>query len=634
MSLVKDSVTPGNPHYSEKAARAKTMSRNTATLAFGLNVPADQLAHNDDEMECFACHTSWTTSCGGCHLPIEANWKTERHHYEGGATRNFATYNPQVARDEMFHLGKQGDSQGARIAPVRSTSALILSSTNSNREKIYIQQPPIAASGYSSQAFNTHYPHTERKTETKTCTDCHLSKDNDNNAWMAQLLLQGTNFVNFVGYYAWVGEEGRVTGVNVTEWDEPQSVIGSYLQRYAYPDFFKAHQDRGRELPEAHSHSAGRANCVQMRGEYLYSAEGDKGFRVYDISGIANKGISQRIITAPFSPLGHDAHIDSRNATCVVLPTTQPVSPPRNEGDLMRVENQEQPFHPIYNYAVITDAEEGLILTDVNLFADGDARNNFVTRAVTWNEGGVLEGARHVTLGGHYAYVMAKQGLVVVNLDDPVKPQYVTTIPLNDGRASMLQFRYLFVTDADGLKTIDVTNPRTPRLVESNTIAMQDAHKVFVSRTYAYVAAGAQGLMIVDAKNPEKLKLYQQFTADGKLSDARDVIVASTNASLFAYVADGRNGMKILQLPSPSSQPNFYGFSPAPKPELIAWKGTRTPALALSRPLERDRGVDETGHQVAVFGRLGARPFNLKEQQQLYLDSSGKPWYVTDKVAK
>jgi hypothetical protein len=42
-------------------------------------------------------------------------------------------------------------------------------SPNNNREKIYIQQAPIAASGFSSQAFAPHYPHTERKTETKNC---------------------------------------------------------------------------------------------------------------------------------------------------------------------------------------------------------------------------------------------------------------------------------------------------------------------------------------------------------------------------------------------------------------------------------------------------------------------------------
>jgi hypothetical protein len=35
--------------------------------------------------------------------------------------------------------------------------------------------------------------------------------------------------------------------------------------------------------------------------------------------------------------------------------------------------------------------------------------------------------------------------------------------------------------------------------------------------------------------------------------------------------------------------------------------------------LERDRAVDESGNQIAVFGRLGARPFNLEEMQRLYL---------------
>ena len=71
---------------------------------------------------------------------------------------------------------------------------------------------------------------------------------------MAQLLLQGTNFVNFVGFNAWVGEEGRVTAVQVTEWDEPQAVIGSYLHRYAYPDWYAEHRQRGLRLPVAAPH--------------------------------------------------------------------------------------------------------------------------------------------------------------------------------------------------------------------------------------------------------------------------------------------------------------------------------------------------------------------------------------------
>ena len=73
--------------------------------------------------------------------------------------------------------------------------------------------------------------------DTKTCTDCHISKNDDNNAIMAQLLMHGTNFVNFIGRYCWVatGEHG-LAAVVVTERDEPQAVIGSSLHRLAYPD--------------------------------------------------------------------------------------------------------------------------------------------------------------------------------------------------------------------------------------------------------------------------------------------------------------------------------------------------------------------------------------------------------------
>jgi hypothetical protein len=594
------------------------------------------------------------TSCGGCHLPIEANWKTESHKYDGQVARNYATYNPQVARDDMFQLGRHMTTKGNMITPVRSSSALILSSTNINREHIYTQQPPISAIGFSSQAFAPHFPHTVRKTETKTCDDCHISAANDNNAIMAQLLLLGTNFVNFVGEHAWVGLDGGIEAVRVTEWSEPQAVFGSYLQKYAYPDFYKMHVERNhRELINwtrgkifdgkgsgetdptesivnpTHS-TGGPARCLQLRGEFLYVAEGHGGFRVYDVASIGNKDISEKIITAPFSPLGQDMHVGSRDATCVALPTDQPIAPQRNTPE-MRKMNQEQPFHAIYHYAVVTDAEEGLILVNVDTLADREPRNNFLHRAApAWNPGGVLNGARHVTLGGNYAYIAANAGLVVVDLADPLKPRLVATIALPDVRASALQFRYLFVTDARGLDVIDVTKLEHPHLVEGATFPLADARRIYVARTYAYVAAKKDGLVIVDVTNPERMKLYQKVTFNGALSDAEDVIVGSTNASLFAYVADGKNGFKVIQLTSPASQPNFYGFSPAPKPELIAWARTKTPALALSKGLDRDRAVDETGGQMAVFGRLGSRPFTRPEMERFFIDWRGEPYRVTD----
>ena len=651
--LTKDSVDPASPYFNIKSARAKLMSRSGAadgSFGFGPGVPQSDRAHPDGKIACFTCHLAWTTSCGGCHLPIEANWKTAVNHYEGEETRNFATYNPQVARDDMFQLGVHMTTKGHEITPVRSTSALVLSSTNANRERIYIQQPPISSPGFSSQAFAPHFPHTVRTKETKTCSDCHVSMAEDNNAIMAQTLLLGTNFVNFVGLNAWTGLEGGFEAVRVTEWDEPQAVIGSYLQRYAYPDYYRMHvEQNGRELKNwtrgqtlnplasGDSHpleqfrnitegTPGRVGCLQLRGEYMYVAQGKGGFHVYDVASVANKGVADPIISAPFAG---DAQVDTTNATCMALPTNQPIAPERNT-QLMRDANQEQPFLPIYNYAAITDSVEGLVLVNVNTFSDGEFRNNKLTRALTWNPDGVLNGARHIVLAGEVAYVAADKGLVVIDLSDPLKPRVAAVRTLVDARASALQFRYLWVTDRDGLKLFDVTDLRNPVAIAQGTVPLADARRVYVARTYAYVAAKGEGLVIIDVTRPRAPQIYQRVTLGGQLNDSEDVVVASTNASLFAYVADGRNGLKVLQLISPASQPNFYGFSPPPKPELIAWAKTASPALALSKGIDRDRAVDETGGQIAVFGRLGSRPFTRPEMERLFLIPGGGPYKVSD----
>ena len=282
VNLVKDTVTPGNPNYNIKAARAKLMSRNTGTLRSGQPGAAGNLAHGDDKMECYTCHTSWTPSCGGCHLPIEANWKTARHLYEGGETRNYAaSQSPGGARRHVPDWASRDRSpRQDRPLPLELGARPILDECKSRESMCSSHR---VGERLHPQAFNPHYPHTERKVETKSCTDCHLSEKNDNNAIMAQLLMYGTNFVNFVGYNAYVGGQGEINAVTVTEWDKPQAVIGSYLHRYAYPDWYQEHQKRGQELQHASRRaSAGDAECLQLRGEYLYVAEGarrDAGIR-------------------------------------------------------------------------------------------------------------------------------------------------------------------------------------------------------------------------------------------------------------------------------------------------------------------------------------------------------------------
>ncbi|HYN85405.1 MAG TPA: hypothetical protein VER32_09140 [Pyrinomonadaceae bacterium] len=662
-----DTVTPGRPDYNWRSHYAKTVRMNDEGMeTWGEPVPEEKdearLAHPDSKMSCFACHTSWMTSCFGCHLSMTANRKMPNRHNEGGDSRNFTSYNFQVLRDDVFMLGRDGTVTGNRVAPVRSSSAVLVSSQNQNREWIYSQQQTTSAEGFSGQAFNTHVPHTVRSRETMGCTDCHVSEANDNNAWMAQVLLQGTNFVNFIGRYVYVAAEHSLEVVPVTERDEPQAVIGSTLHKVAFPDNFASFVRSGRRLKTFYEHKGNpEVLQVQVRGEYAYVAAGRGGLRVYDVAQIDHKGFSERIVTAPVSPVGQKFYVDTKHAAAVAAPTTLAVDPARwrltAEGKWVSPEearrmldewrrlppderakrphplpNEEQPIHPLYGYVYVADHEEGLILVGAETLLDGDPMNNFLRRALTFNPGGALDGANNLTIAGAHAYVTTDRALVVINLDDPLRPRIVARFDspaVKHPKAVAVQFRYAFVVDEEGLKVFDVTDPSRARRVEGAHVPVADARDVYVARTYAYVAAGRDGVAIVDVERPEAPRLYRKFDAGGEINDARQVKVAMTNASLFAYVADGRNGLRVVQLTSPETMPTYAGFSPAPEPALVATFRTRGPALAVSKGLDRDRAADESGNQLAVFGRRGARPFTLEEMQRLYL-SGGRLRTVLD----
>jgi hypothetical protein len=634
-----DTIDPLSAHYNPKSAYAKTLQRDGKTWGGPVTAGAEPasgpnvlgyhsrraLAHDNGAMDCQICHTSWATSCFGCHLPMKANQRVPQNKFEGVTDRNFTTYNPQVVRDDVFMLGKDGTVKRNRMAVIRSSSAVVVSSQNANREWVYSQQQTISAEGYSGQAFNPHFPHTTSSAgTTKNCTDCHLSQNNDNNAWMTQLLGFGTGTVNFFGRYAYVGE-GRhgFHGVVWTEPDEPQAAIGSHLHSLAYPANYKKHVDAGALLTEAYEHSGHDIQDVVLRGEYLYTANGPGGFEVFDVANIDQKGFSERIVSAPVSPLGQRTRIHTKYATSIALPSTLALDPAREHIP----ENEEQLIDKFYAFVYISDREEGLVISNVATLVDGNPDNNFLkeSETVRFNPDGVLAGATFVAAAGHRLYMTTPRGLYVVDVSDPMHPRIAGELTngfLRNPRCVAIQFRYGFITDDDGLKIVDLTEPTRPVPIPRATVRLRHAGRLYVARTYAYVANGPEGLAIVDVENPERPFIDQMFNARGALNDTHAVQIGSVNASQFALVADGKNGLRVVQLISPDTVPGAQGFSPRPNPKLIATYRTKGEAICVSRGLERDRVVDETGGQTVVFGRRGSRPFHLDEMERFYRRST------------
>jgi hypothetical protein len=635
-----DTVTPGNIHFSEKSLRAKLITKDGSVDSA---MPQDDthLAHGNSTMTCYSCHTSWTPTCFGCHLQMTANARRPMLHNEGLLTRNYTSYNFQVLRDDIYMLGVDGTVTGHRIAPARSSCAVLVSSQNANREWLYYTQQTVSAEGFSGQAYSTFVPHTVRGKETKQCSDCHVSAANDNNAWMAQLLLQGTNFMNFMGRYVYVATgKGGLEAIAVAEHDEPEAIYGSDLQRIAYPDNFKKFVARHRRLSAIADHP-GNILDIQARGEYAYAANGPGGLRVYDIANIDNKGFSERVVTSPVSPIGQRFYVPTKNALAVASPSTLAIDPLRTR----LPENEEQGIHLLYGFLYVADKEEGLVIVGnpdlhakspgVGTLLDGNPANNFLHRAAAFNPGGILTGAKRITIAGTFAYILTEKSLVVVDLNNPLAPRVTANIgaPVLDAPAGIaVQFRYALVVDRQGVKVLDVTDLAQPKLVANALVPLEDARNIYIARTYAYVSAGKQGVAVIDMEKPETPKLDQLFDAAGQLNDVNDIKIGMVAASAFAFVADGKNGLRVLEIVSPWDDPaHFSGFSPRPVPKLIATAHTRGPALAISKGIDRDRAVDESGNQLAVFGRRGARPLNNAEIHSLYIHSrTGDPYAVTD----
>ena len=267
-----------------------------------------------------------------------------------------------------------------------------------------------------------------------------------------------------------MGDDG-FEAVAVTEWDEPQAVIGCTLHQLAYPDCFRQHEKRHRELEEAHHHH-GRARCgaCSCAASTSTRRRGRRGSRVFDVANVDNKDFSERIVTAPVSPLGQRTHVKTRDAAAVALPTNMPMAPWR-QTSAQYPENHEQPFAPIYRYAFIADREEGLVLVDVDTLSDGDPENNFLVRETiggqpSFNPGGALTGAEALAIAGDTIYVACDRGLVAVDVSDPQQPRVLATVSeLERPTSVQVQFRYAFVTDRQGLAVVDVTDPAKPRLV-------------------------------------------------------------------------------------------------------------------------------------------------------------------------
>ena len=310
--------------------------RRDRPLRFGPGVPDDELAHPDNEMACFTCHLSWTTSCAGCHLPIEANWRTTIHHYRGrgdpqlrdlqsaGRARRHVPARPAPDHQGQHHRADPLDLGAGPVLDQHQPRADLRPAAADLVGRLL--EPGLRA------AFPAHRAHDRDQDllATATCRRSERQQCDHGAAAAAGHQLRQLRRPARLGrpggrLRGGAGDRmGRAAGGDrllpaplrlsrfLPAARRPQQARADQLdprrdlRRAASP----ARPARSSSSPTSSRARADRVGCLQHRGEYMFVAEGSGGFRVYDIASIANKGFSERIVTAPFSPLGHDTHVD------------------------------------------------------------------------------------------------------------------------------------------------------------------------------------------------------------------------------------------------------------------------------------------------------------------------------------
>ncbi len=197
-----------HPKYNAKAARAKTDVERRLDEVGTRRRSGDNHAHANDKMTCYTLPPVVDDELR--RLPPADPGELEDRAPPLRGRRDAQLRDLQPASRARRHVparaARPGEgSRSRRCARARRSCCPRPTSTASGSTCSSRPSPRRASARRHSRRT---IPHTVRKTETKTCTDCHVSQANDNNAIMAQLLLLGTNFVNFVGLQR-VGRRGE-----------------------------------------------------------------------------------------------------------------------------------------------------------------------------------------------------------------------------------------------------------------------------------------------------------------------------------------------------------------------------------------------------------------------------------------
>ncbi len=358
-------------------------------------------------------------------------------------------------------------------------------------------------------------------------------------------------------------------------------------------------------------------------GDVLYIASGQTGVRIMDASNPAKPRLIGLLDTPgqarSVQIIGNVAYVADTYGGFVTYDVSDPTRPQMLDQETFSFSAAVN-FTIVDGKAYVAEYDSGLAVYDIS-----DPSDMTLLGSLTSDGGFTFLQAVDVAVGGSgYAYVSDAIGKVaVLNVSDPANMSYVTAIDLGADSPWGIDLAHqtLYVADRmTGLKTYDVTDPASPQLLDSLTIA--GPLQVTVSGQQVLVGRN-HGFAMVDAHDPANLSIaYQVASDDGNPDSGVFGGEAAISDSRRAALPLGNNGFIVMDLTKLyRTTTNYVGVNEAAVSIRISGGGqvlaTRLPDGTISRlevldstpktsvAITSPRGTHADINEIVVDGPLG-----------------------------
>ncbi len=324
------------------------------------------------------------------------------------------------------------------------------------------------------------------------------------------------------------------------------------------------------------------ARDVRARGQYAYvslaSYYQDHFVGVYDLTDIS---APQRVAKVTGNSWeadelwieGDRAYVANKAWGAVILDLSNPPQAPVIGGFVWNqgIRPIVKGLHAVGNHLYLADEEYGLQIVDVSEPSTPRLLGSF-------DEGTFGEG---VWTEDGYAYVAVSNGVRVIDVRNPSRPRalHAYPIPIN-GRTVDVQAEgdRLYVAAEDGgISVLDISNPDEPIVLgEMDTFKAQ---KLDVLDGIVYLADDLAGLLVIDARNPQQMKVVAWCDTPGRAYGV-------TTSGGYAHIADGTAGLQVIDLhvltPTPTPTATWTPTATSTNTATPTATSTATPTLTIT----------------------------------------------------